>query len=161
MNSQPQDRQPDPLPQFPGEPEVQAILDALHAPELREVAAGLINDAITAGQTGDLAELTESVNHWLNVAATMAATRKKLRPLLTSRKNKTNWRQHLTRHPDICGGQLCARGTRIPVTVILDNLAAGTADRQILASYPSLHAVHIEAALAYAAELENAAAPDN
>jgi uncharacterized protein (DUF433 family) len=37
--------------------------------------------------------------------------------------------------------------------VILDNLAEGATKEEILASYPSLHVQHINAALAYAAEL--------
>jgi uncharacterized protein (DUF433 family) len=50
-------------------------------------------------------------------------------------------------------GEICATGTRIPVTVILDNLAEGASSEQILASYPSLRPEHIQAALSYAAEL--------
>jgi uncharacterized protein (DUF433 family) len=65
----------------------------------------------------------------------------------------TVWQQHLDSDPAICGGDLCARGTRIPVTVILDNLAEGSSRDEILRSYPALRPEHIEAALAYAAEL--------
>jgi uncharacterized protein (DUF433 family) len=65
----------------------------------------------------------------------------------------TVWKQHLASDPAICGGDLCARGTRIPVTVILDNLAEGSSQQEILRSYPSLRPEHIEATLAYAAEL--------
>ncbi|HVX84005.1 MAG TPA: DUF433 domain-containing protein [Phycisphaerae bacterium] len=64
-----------------------------------------------------------------------------------------DWHKHLTRHPDISGGQLCARGTRIPVTVILANLADGLTREQLQAQYPSLQPTHIDAALAYAADL--------
>jgi uncharacterized protein (DUF433 family) len=63
------------------------------------------------------------------------------------------WQVHLRSDPAVCGGDLCARGTRIPVTVILDNLAEGSSQDEILRSYPSLRPEHIEAALAYAAEL--------
>jgi uncharacterized protein (DUF433 family) len=42
---------------------------------------------------------------------------------------------------------------RIPVTVILDTLAEGATEEEILASYPSLRLDHINAALAYAAEV--------
>ena len=63
------------------------------------------------------------------------------------------WQHHLTSDASICSGQLCARGTRIPVTVILDSLAEGSSYAEILGSYPSLSTDHIEAALAYAAEL--------
>jgi len=41
----------------------------------------------------------------------------------------------------------------MPVTVILDNLAEGTSRDEILRSYPTLQPEHIDAALAYAAEL--------
>lgn len=64
-----------------------------------------------------------------------------------------DWRQYLAADPRICHGQLCAIGTRIPVTTILDSVAEGSSREEILASYPSLTAEHIDAALAYAAEL--------
>ena len=64
-----------------------------------------------------------------------------------------NWRDHLTSDPDVCGGELCARGTRVFVTNILDSLAEGASPDEILRSYPSLKPEHILAALAYAAEL--------
>jgi uncharacterized protein (DUF433 family) len=63
------------------------------------------------------------------------------------------WRLHLTRDPHTCGGQICAKGTRVPVTVILDSLAEGATCEGILQSYPSLRIEHFQAALAYAAEL--------
>lgn len=63
------------------------------------------------------------------------------------------WQEFLSSDPQICGGEICALGTRIPVTVILDNLAEGAGKEEILASYPSLRLDHINAALAYAAEL--------
>ena len=65
----------------------------------------------------------------------------------------TDWQEHLSRDPQICGGELCAKGTRIPVTVILDSLSEGSTMESILASYPSLRPEHIQAALAYAPAL--------
>jgi uncharacterized protein (DUF433 family) len=65
----------------------------------------------------------------------------------------TDWRQHLTHDPAVCHGQLCAAGTRVLVTNILDSLAEGAATAEIRHSYPSLRLAHIETALAYAAEL--------
>ncbi len=50
-------------------------------------------------------------------------------------------------------GTPCLRGTRVPVFVILDNLADGESAEAILANYPSLQPAHISAALAFAAEL--------
>lgn len=64
-----------------------------------------------------------------------------------------DWRQHLSSHRDICGGALCAKGTRVLVTNILDSLAEGSSREEILHSYPSLRPEHIDAAIAYAAEL--------
>ncbi len=64
-----------------------------------------------------------------------------------------DWREHLIRNPKVFHGQLTAKGTRIPVTVILDNLAEGGTYADIIASYPSLTASHIDAAKSYAAEL--------
>jgi uncharacterized protein (DUF433 family) len=64
-----------------------------------------------------------------------------------------DWRQHLTSDPQVCHAQLCAAGTRVLVTNILDSLAEGASREEILRSYPSLQPVHIDAAIAYAAEL--------
>lgn len=68
-------------------------------------------------------------------------------------RDMAEWQEHLCSDPAVCGGDLCARGTRIPVTVILDNLAEGSSHDEILRSYPSLRPEHIKSALAYAAEL--------
>ena len=62
------------------------------------------------------------------------------------------WQDFLSSDPQVCGG-ICALGTRVPVTVILDSLAEGASKEDILASYPSLRLEHINAALGYAAEL--------
>ena len=64
-----------------------------------------------------------------------------------------DWRQYLRSDPQICHGQLCAKGTRVFVTNILDSLAEGSSREEILRSYPSLKPEHIDAAIAYAAEL--------
>ncbi|MCH7653383.1 MAG: DUF433 domain-containing protein [Chloroflexi bacterium] len=61
--------------------------------------------------------------------------------------------EHITVDPEICHGKACIKGTRIMVTVILDNLAAGLDRDEILASYPTLRDEDIRAAIAYAAEL--------
>ena len=66
---------------------------------------------------------------------------------------KPDWKRHLVSRPRVCGGQLCARGTRVPVAVILDSLAEGASEEQILRSYPTLKVAHVRAAIAYAAHL--------
>lgn len=64
-----------------------------------------------------------------------------------------DWREHIIVDPNICHGQACVKGTRVIVSVILDNLAAGVVWDEILASYPSLNSESIRAAIAYGAEL--------
>jgi uncharacterized protein (DUF433 family) len=64
-----------------------------------------------------------------------------------------NWRDRIATDPQICHGQACIKGTRIMVSVLLDNLAAGLSQDALLASYPTLRREDIQAAIAYAAEL--------
>ncbi len=64
-----------------------------------------------------------------------------------------NWKDYISVEPNICHGQVCIKGTRIMVSIILDNLAAGISQEGILKSYPSLTQEDIQAAIAYAAEL--------
>lgn len=61
--------------------------------------------------------------------------------------------KRITIDPEVCHGKACIAGTRIPVSVILDNLAEGMNREEILKSYPSLNPADIDAALAYAALL--------
>jgi uncharacterized protein (DUF433 family) len=63
------------------------------------------------------------------------------------------WQEHITVNPAVVHGKACIRGTRIPVAVVLANLAAGLSPEEIIRSYPSLTAEAISAALAYAADL--------
>ena len=64
-----------------------------------------------------------------------------------------NWQDYITVDPAVCHGRACIKGTRVMVSVILDNLAAGLSVEEILKSYPSLTPRAIQAAIAYAAEL--------
>ena len=64
-----------------------------------------------------------------------------------------DWRERITADPDVCHGRACIKGTRVMVSVILDNLAANRDAEQILASYPALSRADIQAAMSYAAEL--------
>jgi uncharacterized protein (DUF433 family) len=64
-----------------------------------------------------------------------------------------NWRQHISVDPAICHGKACIRGTRIMVSVIIDNLAAQVSREEILRSYPDLTGLDLDAALSYAEEL--------
>lgn len=55
--------------------------------------------------------------------------------------------------PNICHGQACVKGTRIPVHQIVRMLANGDTVEELLAEYPSLSREDIMACLDYAAEL--------
>ena len=63
------------------------------------------------------------------------------------------WQDHISVNPAIVHGKACIRGTRIPVSVVLANLADGLTSEEIIRSYPTLTPVGIQAALAYAADL--------
>jgi uncharacterized protein (DUF433 family) len=64
-----------------------------------------------------------------------------------------DWKPYITVDPNAHHGKACIAGTRVPVAVVLDNLAAGLGVDEIIASYPSLSSTTIHAAIAYAAEL--------
>jgi uncharacterized protein (DUF433 family) len=64
-----------------------------------------------------------------------------------------NWREHIAVEPNICHGQACLVGTRVLVSVVLDNLAAHVSAEEIMRSYPSVTREGIDACIAYAAEL--------
>jgi uncharacterized protein (DUF433 family) len=66
-------------------------------------------------------------------------------------------REHLLERisvdPRVCFGKPCIRGTRIWVSLILENLAEGISDAELLAAYPQLQPDDLRAAQAYAAEM--------
>ena len=64
-----------------------------------------------------------------------------------------NWRDRISVRYDVCHGKPCIAGTRVMVTVVLDNLAGGVPAAEILDNYPTLRPEDIQAALGYAAEL--------
>lgn len=64
-----------------------------------------------------------------------------------------DWWKYITVNPEICHGRACITGTRIMVSVVLDNLAAGIPIDEILKSYPSLSRDAVQATISYAAEL--------
>jgi uncharacterized protein (DUF433 family) len=55
--------------------------------------------------------------------------------------------------PAVAHGQACIRGTRVPVSVLLDCLADGMSVEEIVAEYPSLDTSGVRAAAAYGARL--------
>lgn len=61
--------------------------------------------------------------------------------------------QRISIDPAVCFGKPVIRGTRIWVSLIVDNLAEGVPESDLLAAYPQLEPEDIRAALAYAAEM--------
>ncbi len=68
---------------------------------------------------------------------------------------KTDLLRRITIEPGKCGGRPCIRGMRIRVQDILEMLAAGTPEEEILRDYPYLERDDIRAAVAYAAAYLN------
>ncbi|HEX5011128.1 MAG TPA: DUF433 domain-containing protein [Planctomycetota bacterium] len=64
-----------------------------------------------------------------------------------------NWRERLTSDPNVCGGRVCVKGTRVMVSIILDSLADGLTAEQIVGEYPTICVEDVLATLAYAADL--------
>ncbi len=63
-----------------------------------------------------------------------------------------NWQERITADPAVCHGRACIKGTRVMVSVVLDNLATGESAEEIMHGY-HLKREDIEAAVAYAADL--------
>ncbi len=63
------------------------------------------------------------------------------------------WQDYITVAPGVCHGKACFTGTRVMVSVVLDNLAAGRTPEDIIRSYPALTPEAVQAAMAYAADL--------
>lgn len=59
--------------------------------------------------------------------------------------------KRISADPNVCFGKPVIRGTRIWVSLILDLLASGTTEQEILQEYPQLTQEDIRAALAYGA----------
>ncbi|HPS58746.1 MAG TPA: DUF433 domain-containing protein [Spirochaetota bacterium] len=64
-----------------------------------------------------------------------------------------DWKNRITVDSDICHGRACIKGTRIMVSVILDNLSEGLTIEEVIESYPTLTRDDILASINYAAEL--------
>ena len=62
------------------------------------------------------------------------------------------WRERISVDPNVCHGRVCITGSRVMVSVILDNLAAGESPEQIMRGY-HVERADVDAAIRYAAEL--------
>ncbi|HEX5219963.1 MAG TPA: DUF433 domain-containing protein [Verrucomicrobiae bacterium] len=59
--------------------------------------------------------------------------------------------ERITINPNQCGGRPCVRGMRIRVKDVLDMLAGGATQEEILKDFPDLEAADIRACIGYAA----------
>jgi uncharacterized protein (DUF433 family) len=75
------------------------------------------------------------------------------RPIREEMFMEKNWPDRIVSRADICHGKPCIRGTRIMVSVVLDNLAEGLRPEEIVEDYPPLTLEDIRAAISYAAAL--------
>lgn len=65
-----------------------------------------------------------------------------------------NWQDYIVITPGVRSGKPCIAGTRITVYDILEYLAGGMSEDELMADFPSLRREHIRAALAFAAARE-------
>jgi uncharacterized protein (DUF433 family) len=66
--------------------------------------------------------------------------------------------ERITINPAQCGGRPCIRGMRIRVKDVIEMLAEGATEKEILEDFPDLESADIRASLAYAARSLDAAA---
>ena len=64
-----------------------------------------------------------------------------------------NWHDHIDSDPNVIGGKLRIKGTRIGVVFLLDRFAAGWTEEQILEGYPHLTREDLQAVFAFASEI--------
>ena len=64
-----------------------------------------------------------------------------------------NWQEHISVDPKVLVGKPVVKGTRISVELVVDLMAQGWTQEQILENYPNLTLADIRACLAYASEV--------
>jgi len=63
-----------------------------------------------------------------------------------------NWKGYIVADPAILGGKPTVKGTRISVEFIIQRLAQGWTETQLLENYPRLTPKHLQAVFAYVQE---------
>jgi uncharacterized protein (DUF433 family) len=63
-----------------------------------------------------------------------------------------DWRDHISSDPKVMHGKPCFKGTRIPVDLILEELAHGREMSDLMEAYPRIKETDIKASLLFAAE---------
>ena len=64
-----------------------------------------------------------------------------------------NWHDYIGADPSVLTGKPVVRGTRLSVEFILNLLAEGWSEEEVLRNYPGLTQKHMRACLAYARDL--------
>ena len=62
-----------------------------------------------------------------------------------------NWKEHISSDPEIMFGKMVIKGTRIPVELILEKLAAGNTVEDLIQAYPRITAADVQACLLFTA----------
>ncbi|MGC9781260.1 MAG: DUF433 domain-containing protein [Candidatus Heimdallarchaeota archaeon] len=65
----------------------------------------------------------------------------------------SDWKAQIASKVTICHGKVCIKNTRVMISVILDCVAEGMPEEEIIKEYPSLKKGDISTALQYAASL--------
>ncbi|RYZ59155.1 MAG: DUF433 domain-containing protein [Chitinophagaceae bacterium] len=63
-----------------------------------------------------------------------------------------NWKDYISSDPSILFGKLIVKGTRVPVDLLLEKMAAGNTFDDLLKAYPSLSKEMLQACLLFAAD---------
>ena len=63
-----------------------------------------------------------------------------------------NWKEHISSDPEIMFGKMVIKGTRIPVELILEKLAAGNNVEDLIQVYPHIDTADVQACLLFAAD---------
>jgi uncharacterized protein (DUF433 family) len=71
-----------------------------------------------------------------------------------------NWRERIHADPAIRGGKPCIKGTRVTVYDVLEYLAGGMSEDEIVADFPDLAREDVRACLAFAAARERRVSHD-
>jgi uncharacterized protein (DUF433 family) len=62
-----------------------------------------------------------------------------------------DYRHHIVRNPDICGGEPTIRGTRVTLRTLLASLAEGCDEEEILRNFPAVTREDLKAVIVFAA----------
>lgn len=64
-----------------------------------------------------------------------------------------DWKTHISSKVTICHGKVCIKDTRVMISVILDCVAEGMTEEEILKEYPSLKKGDVNISIQFAASL--------